>query len=180
MSDYDNFLDQLQKIQDEETLKDYHSFVYWFIDTVFGLEKKDILNSICDGMHDKCIDAIVINHIDRHIVIIQSKFEHEGGQRQIAKSEIKEFAATKNYFRSRRALAAATPNANQAAKRLLDNAFDLIHGKHYTSELAFITPHKEAPDTKNLGYNILAFHPNEFSTYDYTRIMQLLKDKLRD
>lgn len=179
-SDFDIFVEQLQRIQDEENSKDYHAFVYWFVDTVFGLEKKEIWNSICDGMHDKGIDAIVINHIERHVVIIQSKFEHEGGQRQIAESEIKEFAATKDYFKSRRALIAATPNANQAAKRLLDSAFYLIHNKHYTWELAFITTHKEAPDTEDLVHKTLAFNLNEFSIYDYARIMQLLRDKLRD
>lgn len=52
---YDTLLEQIQTVQDETNLKDYHAFTYWFVDTVFGWEKKGILNSICDGMHDKAV-----------------------------------------------------------------------------------------------------------------------------
>jgi hypothetical protein len=179
-NDFDMLLAQLQTIQDRENLVDYHAFVYWFVDTVFGLEDKKILDSICDGTHDKGIDAIVIDHIEHHIIIIQSKFEHEAGQQQIASSEIKEFAAVKDYFKSRRALLAGTNTANQVARRLLDEAFRLIHDKRYTLELFFITTHKKAPDTDDLIRKTLGFSSNEFSVYDHKRVMQLLKDRLRD
>ena len=177
---YDTLLEQIQTIQDDTNLKDFHAFTYWFIDTVFGLEKIDILNSICDGMHDKGIDAVLIDDIERHVAIVQSKFEHEGGQRQVKESEIKQFAAVREYFRSKKALLAATDKANQIAKRLLDRAFDVIHGKHYTWELIFITTHKEAPQIEDLVYKTFAFKPSEFRIYYYNRILQVLKDKLRD
>jgi len=178
--DYDLLMEHIQEIQDETSLKDYHAFVYWFIDTVFGLEKKDILNSICDGMHDKGIDAVWIDPIEQHVIIIQSKFEHQGEQRQIRESEVKQFAAVRDYFKSRKALQAATAKANQAARRLLDKAFDDIHGKHFTWELIFITTHKEAPETEDLVYKTLSFNVNEFRIYDYNRMVQLLRDKMRD
>jgi len=177
---YDTLLEQIQTVQDETNLKDYHAFTYWFVDTVFGWEKKGILNSICDGMHDKGVDAVLIDPIEQHVVIIQSKFEHKGGQRQIKESEIKQFAAVREYFKSRKALLGATAKANQTARRLLDKAFDAIHKKHYTWELLFITTHKEAPLIEDLVYKTFAFKPSEFRIYYYDRIVQLLKDKLRD
>ena len=179
-NDFDIFLEQIQSIQDDTGLLDYHSFVFWFIDTVFGLEKKEALNCICDGTHDKCIDAIIIDDRERHVVIVQSKFEHSCGQVQIQEGEIKEFAAVKDYLKSRKALEAGTPNANPATKRLLDCAFDLIHNKHYTWELAFVTTHKQAPTLESLVHQTLGFTANQFSIYDYNRIIQLLKDRLRD
>ena len=177
---YETLLEQVQTIQDETDLKDYHAFTYWFIDTVFGLEKTHVLNSICNGMHDKGVDAVLIDSIEQHVIIIQSKFEHEGGQRQVKESEIKQFAAVRDYFRSRQALLGATAKANQTARRLLDKAFDVIHRKHYTWELIFITTHKEAPRIEDLVYKTFAFKPSEFRIYYYDRIVQLLKDKLRD
>ena len=177
---YDTLLEQIQTIQDDANLKDYHAFTYWFVDTIFGWEKKEILNSICDGMHDKGVDAVLIDPIEQHVIIIQSKFEHKGGQRQVKESEIKQFAAVREYFKSRKALLGATAKANQTARRLLDKAFNAIHKKHYTWELIFITTHKEAPQIEDLVYKTFAFKPSEFRIYYYDRIVQMLRDKLRD
>jgi len=171
---------QIQAIQDETGLKDYHAFVYWFIDTVFGLEKKDILNSICDGMHDKGVDAVWVDHIEHHVIFVQSKFEQGGGKSQAKESDVKQFAAVRNYFKSRTALQAATIKANPVAKKLLEKAFVAIHENHFTWELMFITTHKEAPQMEDLVFKTFTFAPGEFRLYCYERIMQLLQDKVRD
>lgn len=60
--DYSNLLKQIEAIADENNLKDYPAFTYWFIETSFGFEKERILNSICDGAHDKGIDAVIIDY----------------------------------------------------------------------------------------------------------------------
>jgi hypothetical protein len=50
--DYRMLLSQVEEIADKNNLKDYHAFVYWFAETVFGYDHERILNSICDGTHD--------------------------------------------------------------------------------------------------------------------------------
>ena len=67
---YDELLKQIEVIEEENGLKDYYAFVYWFIETSFGFEKQKILNSICDGMHDKGLDAVLIDDIEKRVIII--------------------------------------------------------------------------------------------------------------
>jgi hypothetical protein len=173
-------LAQIETITDENNLKDYHAFVYWFIETSFVLEKQEILNSICDGMHDKGIDAILVDNIEKKVTVIQSKFEHEGENVQIKDSEIKLLATVKSYLKSRKALAAAITKANQVVTRLITDAFVAVHDKHYSLELVFITTHKNAPHLEELVYETLGFKKEEFSIFHYGSIMELFTDKMRD
>jgi hypothetical protein len=165
---------QIQNIQDETQLKDYHAFVYWFIETAFGYGKNTILNSICDGMHDKGVDAILVDSIEKQVTFIQCKFEQAGGQTQVKEGDIKQFAAVREYFKTKKALAGATNKANQVAARLFNEAFDAIHNNHYTQEFIFITTHKDAPQIENLITGTLGFKVGQFTVYHYSRIMQLL------
>jgi len=178
--DYSLLLDQIETISDDNTLKDYHAFTYWFIETSFGFEKPRILNSICDGTHDKGIDAILIDDIEKKITVIQSKFEHQGEDVQIKDSEVKLLAAVKNYFRSRKALGAAVHRSNQVVTRLVTEAFEAIHNKNYSLELIFVTTHKNAPHLDELIYETLGFKREEFSIFHYGRIMELFTEKMRD
>lgn len=178
--DYDQLLQQVEDIKDETSRKDYHAFVYWFIETVFGYDKQRILNSICDGCHDKGVDAVLIDDIERQVCVIQSKYERAGNEVQLTEGPIKQFAAARDYFKHRRALDAAVVRANAAATRLLNEAYDSIRLKGYTLELVFITTHKNAPQMQGLIRETLHFKPGEFSLYDYERISQLLHDRTRD
>jgi len=178
--DYDLLLDQIETLVDENNLKDYHAFVYWFIETSFTLEKQEILNSICDGMHDKGIDAILIDDIEKKVTVIQSKFEHEGESVQIKDSEVKLLATVKSYLKSRKALAAAIAKANQVVTRLITDAFITVHDKHYSLELVFISTHKNAPHLEELVYETLGFKKEEFSIFHYGSVMELFTDKMRD
>lgn len=178
---YANFFNEIQEIQDNHNLKDYHAFIYWFIDTNYGFETNRILNALCDGCHDKGIDAIIINPDEACVTVFQSKFEREGNRVQIKDSEIKLLAAVKDYFKSRTALVAATSNANAATLRLVKEAFDAIHGpSKYSLELIFLTTHKKAPQTDELIQRTLGFKNTEFHVFDYDRIMGLVEDKARD
>ena len=180
MVKYEDFLAEIDQISDKTGLKDYHAFVYWFIETNFGIDEQKILNSICDGTHDKGVDAVIIDDIEKNVTIIQSKFERAGNKVQIKEAEIKLLAAVKNYFNSRKALDAAIKNGNEIAKRLLTNAFDSIRKKAYSLELFFITTHKNIPDLDDLIHDTYEFKREEFTVYDYPQIMQLYSDKLRD
>lgn len=177
---YSALLSEIDNISDENSLKDYHAFVYWFIANTFeGYDKEKILNSICDGTHDKGIDAVLMNDIERKVAIIQSKFEHEGEKVQIKDSEIKLLGSVKNYFKSRKALEGATAKANPVARRLVNEAFDSIR-KGYSLELIFITTHRNAPQIDKLVRDTLGFKAGEFSVWHYGNIMQHFSDRMRD
>ena len=178
--DYKLLLSEVDEIGDRVGLKDYHAFAYWFIETAFGYEKEKILNSMCDGTHDKGIDAVLVNPPEHQVTIIQSKFEHEGSETQIEEAEIERFAAVRNYFKGKKALSAVTPKANPSARRLLNEAFEAIYGHNFSLELVFITTHKSAPQIEPLVRDALGFKTGEFQIYHYSRIMQLIADRKRD
>ena len=83
---YENLLTEIEQISDKNDLKDYHAFVYWFIENNWILDKEAILNSICDGTHDKGVDAVIIDDVEQKVTIIQSKFERAGNKVQKLKS----------------------------------------------------------------------------------------------
>jgi len=178
--DYKELQKQIEDIELDNSLVDYHAFIFWFIETTFGYSKEKILNSICDGMHDKGVDAVIIDPIELKVIIIQSKYERAGGQVQINDNEIKLLAIVKNYFDSRSSLNAAINKGNQATKRLMNEAFDAIRKKKCSLELIFISTHKYAPHLDNLIYNTLGLTEDEFRVYHYDRIKQLYYDKMRD
>ena len=180
IGDYQKLQKQIEDIELDNNLADYHAFIFWFIETAFGHPKNKILNSICDGTHDKGIDAVVIDPIELKVVIIQSKYERAGGQVHINDNELKLLATVKNYFDSRSSLKAAINRGNQATKRLMNEAFDAIRKKGYSLELIFISTHRKAPHLNDLVYDTLGFAENEFRIYHYDRIMQLYYDKMRD
>jgi hypothetical protein len=177
---YKKFQKQIEDIELDHNLADYHAFIFWFIETAFGYPKDRILNSICDGTRDKGVDAVIIDPIELKVIVIQSKYEQAGGQVQISDNEIKLLATVRNYFDSRSSFKAAINKGNQATKRLMNEAFDAVRKKGYTLELAFISTHKNAPHLDDLISDTLGFAENEFKLYHYDRIMQLYFDKMRD
>ena len=178
--DYVKLQNEIENIELDNKLQDYHAFIYWFIETAFGLPKDKILNSMCDGTHDKGVDAVIIDQIELKVTILQSKYERAGAQTQISDNEIKLLAAVKYYFESRASLNAAIINGNQVAKRLMNEAFEAIRKKHFSLELILISTHKKAPQHDDLVYETLQFKEEEFKIYDYNRIMQYYYDKSRD
>lgn len=178
--DYQMLQNEIESIELDNALQDYHAFIYWFIETAFGWSKDRILNSICDGAHDKGIDAVIIDPIELKVVIIQSKYERAGGQTQINDNEIKLLSTVKNCFDSRSALNAAINKGNQATQRLMNEAFDAIRKKGFSLELILISTHKKAPHHDDLISETLGFTEEGFKVYDYDRIMQFYYDKMRD
>lgn len=178
--DFKNIQKEIENIELNNNLKDYHAFIFWFIDTAFEFPHEKILNSICDGTHDKGVDAVLIDPIELKVTIIQSKYEHAGGKVQINENEIKLFATVKNYFDSRNSLKSAIEKGNQVTKRLMNEAFEAIRKQKYSLELIFISTHKSAPHLENLIYDTFGYGKNEFRIYHHERIIQLFNDKMRD
>ncbi len=179
-SKFEDLRDTIERIAEDNHLKDYHAFVYWFIETMYEWDESRIINCICDGTHDKGIDAIVIDDIEEHVVIIQSKYEHEGGVSTIKDKDIRDFGTVKDYFRSQKAFGAATAKANASARQWLDRAFHAAKNKNYDLQLVFISTHRGSDVLEDLIVETLGFKPYEFTLYDYSRIMQLQRDRERD
>lgn len=177
---FEHLKDTVDTIAEDNDLKDYHAFVYWFIGTMYEWDKARIMNCICDGTHDKGIDAVVIDDIEKHVVVIQSKYEREGGAATIKDKDIRDFGTVKDYFRSQRAFNAATTNANSSARQWLDKAFHCLRNKGYDLQLVFISTHKSSELLDDLIIETLGFKPHEFIVYDYSHVLQLHKDRERD
>src|SRR5207245_230756 len=152
---------------------------YWFIATLTGKDEHAIKTAMCDGTHDKGIDAVLIDKLERTISIFQSKFERAGGRTQLKENEVKLLATVREYFKSRRALVAATSKANASTRGLLDAAFNR-YTEGYTLELIFITSHKGNPAVEPFLRDTLAFSPNELRVFAYDGILAVMADKSRD
>lgn len=123
-------------------LKDYHAFIYWFINNLYGSTQETISKSICDGTNDKGIDACLINDLERTVTLIQSKYSKDGDARIQNESEVKLFSAVDSYFSSPDSFEAAISGGNSRTKELLRNAFHRYYNLGYTVESIFITTHK--------------------------------------
>jgi len=124
-------------------IKDYHAFIYWFINNLYGTDQETISKSICDGTNDKGIDACLINDLERTVTLIQSKYSKEGDARIQSESEVKLFSAVDSYFSSPDAFEAAITGGNQRTRELLRNAFHKYYHQGFTVESIFITTHKK-------------------------------------
>lgn len=177
---YEDVLEEIEFAQEKKHIKhDYHAFMYWFIATLYGENEKNIKRALCDGTHDKGVDAVLIDKIERTVSIFQSKFERAGNRSQLKENEVKLLSLVRDYFRSRRALKAATYKANPATKHLLDEAFQAL-SEGFTLELVFITTHKANPAVEPLLRNTLQFTQNQFRVFCYNNILAIMADKNRD
>lgn len=177
---YEDVLAEIEFAQEKKHIKhDYHAFVYWFIATLYGKDEKSIKRALCDGTHDKGVDAVLIDKIEKTVSIFQSKFERAGNKTQLKENEVKLLALVREYFRSRRALKAATHKANPATLHLLEEAFQAL-SEGFTLELVFITTHKANPAVEPLLRNTLQFTQNQFRVFSYDNILAIMADKSRD
>jgi len=182
MNKYKNFVKRIHEISDKYEVENYHAFIVWFGETilVLGYSDKFLLDSMCDGTHDKGVDAVFIDTDERKVMVIQSKYEIQGNKTQAKENDIKLLATVKNYFTSNSGLNAILHNANSAANRLIRNAYDKIKKDKYELELVFITTHKDIPNIHNIVKDTLGFKKGEYSLYFFDEIMLKFADSLRD
>jgi len=177
---YEDILAEINFIQEKKQIKyDYHAFVYWFIATLYGKDETTIKHTLCDGTHDKGVDAVLIDKVEKTVSVFQSKFEQAGNKTQLKENEVKLLAVVREYFKSRKALAAATYKANPATQHLLDEAFQAL-SNNFTLELVFITTHKTNPAVEPLVRDTLQFTQDQFRVFCYDNILAIMADKSRD
>jgi len=177
---YEDILEEIDFIQEQKHVaQDYHAFVYWFIATLYGKDEVSIKRALCDGTHDKGVDAVLIDAIEKTVSIFQSKFERAGNETQLNENEVKLLAVVKDYFKSRKALVAATYKANPATEHLLEEAFQAL-SKGFNLELVFITTHRANPSVEPLLRNTFQFTKDQFRVFCYDNILAIMADKSRD
>jgi len=177
---YEDILAEIDFIQDRKHVKhDYHAFIYWFIATLYGKDEISIKRALCDGTHDKGVDAVLIDQVERTVSVFQSKFERAGNKTQLKENEVKLLALVREYFKSRKALTAATYKANPATQHLLEEAFQAL-SNNFTLELVFITTHKANPATEPLLRDTLQFTQDQFRVFCYDNVLAIMADKSRD
>ena len=177
---FEDVLAEIEGIQEKKHVKhDYHAFVYWFIATLYGQEEISIKRALCDGTHDKGVDAVLIDKRERTVSVFQSKFERAGNNTQLNENEVKLLAIVRDYFKSRKALVAATHKANPATQHLLEEAFQAV-SNGFSLELVFITTHKANPAVEPLVRNTLHFTQDQFRVFCYDNILAIMADKSRD
>ena len=49
------------------------SFLIWYLENYYRLEKAEAIDSVCDQKGDRGIDGIYVNHDNQSITIFQSK-----------------------------------------------------------------------------------------------------------
>ncbi len=177
---FENLLTVIDNIVEEKDMQDYHAFILWFLRTSYRITEKDALDSICDGTRDKGVDAVILDPIEKHVTIIQSKYSENGNKSTIKESEVRLLAGVKGYFESRRLFRASVAGANPAAARLLENAYQAVKTKYYSIELVFLSTQKGQDELEDLVYEDLGFGPLEFTFVDYKKSLDLYKDSLRD
>lgn len=177
---YKDLVEQIQTIMEDRDYPDHKAFPFWFIENVFGKEPSRIPDCLCDGTHDKGVDAIMIDPIERNVIIIQSKFERSGNETQLGENTVKLLASVREYFRNRKSLDAAMVKGNTLSKKLANEAYEALRNQGHSLQLVLITTHKHAPQMNNLVRDTLHFKSGEFSIYDYPRIMSLTADRERD
>jgi len=171
------FLSEIGEIEDSLGLKDYHAFIVWFLEQTTSLSRNGILQSICDGCHDKGIDAIILDETEREVTVLQSKFSKQFLGR-ISESEIKNLAGTRLYFKDRESISKITSHAQGTVASLLTRAYDLVKSKKFPLKLTFISSKRAPPDLQHLVEQLgLRSHD---SIYDGDRIITLYKNYLKD
>jgi len=95
---YKNLQKRLEKEPDDgkPTQK---KFLRWFLIYVVGLDEISADDAICDGIDDKGIDGILINHDDEEVMFIQSKVK-EKSVAKIGDKYIREFYGSYSHLKT--------------------------------------------------------------------------------
>ncbi len=75
-------MERFQNLIREEVSRDYSqgrnesaSFLMWFLEKIFGLDKIEAIDCVCDNYNDKGIDGIYLDEQEEEIHIFQSKYK---------------------------------------------------------------------------------------------------------
>lgn len=73
------------------------SFLMWYLEKYYRLDRLDAVDSVCDQRGDRGIDGIFVNDNDQTITVFQARISQRVG-RTIGDSSLREFAGTLTQF----------------------------------------------------------------------------------
>jgi hypothetical protein len=109
------------------------SFLIWYLENYYRLDKTEAVDSVCDQRGDKGVDGIYVNDSDQTITIFQSKISQKKSS-SIGDTTLKEFAGTVSQFQTAEKIEHLIGSAGDAEVAALVKRLDLVN-KIATHEL---------------------------------------------
>ncbi len=75
------------------------SFLMWYLNNFFRLERQDAIEFVCDSINDKGIDGIYVDDEDEEIYLFQAKFSPADNKEQ-GDVDLRTFLGAKSWFSS--------------------------------------------------------------------------------
>src|ERR1019366_447391 len=137
--------------------EDHLQFLYWFMWINFKWATQEnselpaeVLEYLCDNCNDQSIDGFYFDRSNKIVNAIQSKYTAEwSGPKRITYDELKRAADIRAYFLSGSTDSIIFRKANKACRKLLAEAYELIHGHNYELRIVFAS-NKLDPTEDNL------------------------------
>lgn len=142
----------------------------WFLEAVWRLDPAEISDSICDGGGDKGIDAIVVDHDAREIVLFQAKHRIKASSTQGDK-DLKQFVGVAHFFADADgvdALMDSKPNAELSNLIARLEIRKLLAESDFHVKLAFVT--NVRLDAAGSSYSASARAQHDLDVWDLDRI----------
>lgn len=97
-------ISQFQNLIREESARDFSqgrnessSFLMWFLEKIFGLDRIEAIDCVCDNNNDKGIDGIYVDEQEEEIHIFQSKFKLSNDTK-FGDKVLRDFSGVKPWF----------------------------------------------------------------------------------
>lgn len=97
--DYPNLLKHFTEHLDPKRRSESASFLVWYLENYYRLDKNDAIDAVCDQNGDKGVDGIYVNDSNQTITIFQSKISQKS-RTTIGDTALKEFAGTISQFKN--------------------------------------------------------------------------------
>ena len=109
------------------------SFLIWYMENYYRLDKLEAVDAVCDQSGDKGVDGIYVNDNDLTIAVIQSRISQRA-DRTIGDSSLREFYGTLAQFRNAASISNLIKTGGDADVVRLVQRLDLLN-KISTHEL---------------------------------------------
>ncbi|MHA1677523.1 MAG: AIPR family protein [Promethearchaeota archaeon] len=141
-----DFLEEIEDISRKKKMKDYHSFLFWYIKATEAISDEEIEDIIVDRSRDAGCDAIFIDHNMKLVKIFQSKFTKNIALTAFNKDELLKITKIVDYLQDRKSVDDIRGYVHDKLKDKLDKAVRYIVDEGYKPKLIFITTHKQNPN----------------------------------
>ena len=150
MSDHEKYVEEILAVFDQIGIQrsikeDYLQFLYWFMWINFKWATQDnsgfpqeVLDYLCDNSNDQSVDGFYFDRSNKIVYAIQSKYSRNWFEpKKIRYDELKRTADIRAYFSSGSTDSTVFLKANKACRKLLTEAYDLIHHDNHELRIVF-------------------------------------------